>query len=251
MSKTLTITSKSLLRALIFFGSTTFILCYVITGLAGGIYWPYIYLSSALNYPPATTVGAFALSISCAIFPFVSLIRYNQIAGKSEEKNFVRANEVSFVCSVVGMVGAHGVASCPTSVNLVFHLFSAFLFFSSGGLYACLQVYLDKKTKADTMASKIRLVNMFVGIGTLFSMGICGLAILIKTGFGQTAEFETEPTLMGTNAIFELLFAATLMIVYSTFWSEMEGFEIIISTGRRSGEVMLLSEVDVVAPNVM
>ena len=94
-------------------GLATFVASYAISIEEGWIYYPWYFLSSSINFSPASNVGAQGLSISLACLPFLMFVRYVQCGELIPANHYVaaRLNTISLWSALISAVAGQGVAS--------------------------------------------------------------------------------------------------------------------------------------------
>ena len=83
--------------------------------------YPYLFLSSSIESKPASCIGAFGLSITCALVPLTAFIRHarvkwaaNQLTSEEDKLVARQKNTFALKVVVVAAVGGLGVASFPS-----------------------------------------------------------------------------------------------------------------------------------------
>jgi len=213
-------------------GLATFVASYAISIEEGWIYYPWYFLSSSINFSPASNVGAQGLSLALACLPFLAFVRYVQCAERIPE-NFTlaaRLNKISLWSALISAVAGQGVASWQASANVQIHLVFAGVFFSFSLFIALIQVYLDYRCKITGWGKNLRQFNALAALASLGALGLTGLIILIKY------EVQNFPrSMVFPMAVEELIFVGAVLGVYATFITDFKGMDITL-TVRKRGE---------------
>ena len=213
-------------------GIATFAYAYQISIDKGWIVYPYYFLSSAINHSPASNVGSFGLSIALFLIPPLAFVRHVQLAEKIEDDQRVLKilNKVSLWSALISAIGGHGVAAWQASANVQIHLFFAGVFFAFTLFIAVIQVVLDYKCKVTSLGARLRQINAVLALGSLGTMAIQGLLVLIKYDIRNVPRSWIFPMSM-----FELIFVGASLGVYATFFPDFKGLNITISVTKQQG----------------
>jgi len=151
-------------------GVITFSTCYAISIHQNFITPPDYFLSRAINYPPASSIGVFGITLSIGCFLPLSFLRYALI---EQAHPNLKMNIFSISCSLVAILGGFIVACFPLSSDKTAHYTGAFLFFSFSLVVVLSQIYLDRATdKKHTTGAKSRVV-----LGVVCSLSIIALFV--------------------------------------------------------------------------
>ncbi|GMH51297.1 hypothetical protein TL16_g05041 [Triparma laevis f. inornata] len=207
-------------------GVATFAYAYQISIEKGWIAYPYYFLSSAINHSPASNVGSFGLSIALFCIPLLAFVRYVQLEEKIDESSRVLKilNKISVWSALISAVGGHGVAAWQASANVQIHLFFAGVFFAFTLFICVIQVVLDFKVGIVGLGARLRQLNAVLALGSLGTMAIQGLIILIKYDIGNVPRSWIFPM-----SVLELIFVGSSLGVYATFFPEFKGLNITLS----------------------
>ncbi|GMH98413.1 hypothetical protein TrVE_jg1011 [Triparma verrucosa] len=239
LTKTRSISIPTLTLAASAICIATFVTCYSISVANGDMQYPYYFLSSSLDFSPASCFGSFGLSPVSFLLPIIGWVRYEQVREVTKSK----VNRVMVVSTFVSAIGAHGVASFQAHNWMLVHLFFAFLFFGGGLLVVGSVVVTDHFCSGFgtvLMRNYRRFAAVMVGC-CLASMGV--VAVLFVGLGGECGDVCQKAQFV--NAVFEITVMVLMLSFYVSFIPEFRGwkFRVIIERGEE-GEGRLDLDVD-------
>ena len=192
----------------------SFSICYDMSIKENWVQPPELFLSGAINYMPASSIGAFGLILAIVCIPPVMFVRYVQV---EESVPRLHVNKISLYSSWIASLGGFTVACFQARSNIHVHLLGAGIFFAFSLFVILSQVYLDyvvRETISYGLGTKLRLGIAVVSVGSLVTLAIQGLMILIK--YQGDVTNGTPEGLKLPMSIMELLFFGTCLAVYAT-----------------------------------
>lgn len=142
--------------------------------------WPEVFLSSAINYQPASSIGTLGLTMAIYMLPPVAFVRYCMIEDRTEG---LVMNKVALGCSLLSSFGALLVAAFQASSQIDVHLTGAGIFFAFSLFLVLSQSYLDFRTRSIAplnTGAYLRLLLAVAAVGSLGALAMYGLIILVK-----------------------------------------------------------------------
>ena len=149
-----------------------FSICYDISIKEGHINPPEYFLSSSMNYMPASSIAAFGLILAIVCIPPVMFARYIQI--EKSAPNLV-INKVSLYSSWIASFGGFIVACFQARSNIHIHLLGAGVFFAFSLFVVLSQLYLDRITRDEIphgLGQKLRMGIGLISVGSLVTLAI-------------------------------------------------------------------------------
>mmetsp|Transcript_3531 Transcript_3531/g.7153 ORF Transcript_3531/g.7153 Transcript_3531/m.7153 type:complete len:255 (-) Transcript_3531:84-848(-) len=210
----LTVNPRNLIFFALVVAVATFSWCYEMSLRKGWMAYPEIFLSSSINHMPASSIGAFGLILAIACMPPTMFVRFKQV------ENIVPGlliNKISLYSSWIACFGGFTVACFQARSNIHVHLAGAGVFFAFSLFVVLSQVYLDYTTRESIpqgLGTKLRAGIALVSVGSLATLAIQGLMILIE--YNGDVSKGTPEGLKLPMSIMELLFFATCLAVYAT-----------------------------------
>ncbi|GMI13614.1 hypothetical protein TrLO_g8551 [Triparma laevis f. longispina] len=191
-----------------------FSICYDMSIRENWMKPPEFFLSGAINYMPASSIGAFGLILGIACIPPVMLVRYVQV---EESAPGLRVNKISLYSSWIASFGAFIVACFQARSNIHVHLFGAGVFFTFSLFVVLSQIYIDRVTKdriPHGIGTNLRLGIAFISVGSLVTLAIQGLMVLVE--YKGDVSKGTPEGLKLPMSVMELTFFATCLVVYAS-----------------------------------
>ncbi|GMH84626.1 hypothetical protein TrVE_jg5583 [Triparma verrucosa] len=191
-----------------------FSICYDMSIKKNWLKPPELFLSGAINYMPASSIGAFGLILAIVCIPPVMFVRYVQI---EEAVPDMRVNKISLYSSWIASFGGFTVACFQARSNIHVHLAGAGIFFAFSLFVVLSQIYIDHVTRDSIKhgtGGMLRKCIALVSVGSLVTMAIQGLMILIEYK-GDVSKGTPEGIALPMS-IMELTFFATCLAVYAT-----------------------------------
>lgn len=185
----------------------TFACCYAISFSRDFLSAPNYFLSRSINYPPASCLGAFGMSIALMLVPAVSFARFAFLESVCPGS---KTNLIAACLSNAAALGGLLVVCFPLSEVESAHFVGATLFFGASLITAILQVRLDRLAALKSMGSKCR-----------FALSVL-LSACVATQLCLRAFTESFSELEAGSGIQIVLFCGILTL-YVTYVDELKG----------------------------
>ena len=228
----------------------TFTLAYIISATNGTMEYPYYFLSSSIDFAPASCIGSFGLSpviITCV--PIIAWVRYEQV--REAQKRNTKANKLMVVAAFVSAIGGHGVASFQAHHGMPIHLFFACLFFGGGSVVSTMSLVTDYYCPAFGKPS-MRLLRKVLGVFVLLMMATMGFIGNFKITHSPCWDVERGSGCVDSssylhwqfvNAWFEIGVFVGLLSFYVTFLPEFKGWKVRIYIERDGNGALIMEDV--------
>ncbi|GMI14854.1 hypothetical protein TrLO_g12328 [Triparma laevis f. longispina] len=207
----------------------TFVTCYAISMANGDMEYPYYFLSSSLDFSPASCFGSFGLSPVSFLLPIIGWVRYEQV--REVTKSII--NRIMVMSSFVSAIGAHGVASFQAHNWMTVHLFFAFLFFGGGSLVVVCAVTTDYYCSSFGTALMRNYRRFAAAVVGCCLTALCTLAVLFIPPGGECD--KTCQKFQFINAILEITVMVLMLSFYVSFIPEFQGWKFKVIIEREGG----------------